>query len=292
MNKLQEPNNLICPGCGLRVSIPSEPRLVKNGFSIIRCGHCSLQFTIKQDEGFIESLYQSLYQKGGDYDLRYNENDARRGPTFESWLDIIERIRPSGKLLDIGAACGEFLRRAAGRERWELYGVEIDPEAARKARIAAKADVRSGRIEEQTFSLHDFDIITAFELIEHLPNLRDTLRRIYDWLKPEGIFCLSTPNLNKLKNRISKEAFQNFYRPPEHLLYFNRRSLKVMLESIGFKPLVIDAGIKSLLHWLNLYSEGKQSSLITKSVETFLGLGQSLGVEGFQIFAVFQKPCL
>jgi spore maturation protein CgeB len=167
--------------------------------------------------------------------------------------------------------------------------VEIDPEAARQAGVASKADVRSGRIEEQTFSPHEFDIITAFELIEHLPDPRNTFRRIYDWLKPEGIFCLSIPNLNKLKNRIVKNTLQDFYRPPEHLLYFNRRSLRVMLQSNGFESLVIDGGIKSPLHGLNLYSGGKQSSLMTKSVETILGLGQWIGIEGFQIFAVFKK---
>jgi SAM-dependent methyltransferase len=289
MNKPEEPDNLRCPGCGLRVLDPTEPYLVKNGFSILRCRQCTLQFTATRDAGIIDTLYSAFYQKGGDYDVRYNEKDPRRGPTFERWLDLIERIKPAGKLLDIGAAYGEFLRRAARRERWNLSGVEIDPEAARQAGIASKADVRSGRIEEQTFNRHFFDIITAFELIEHLPDPRNTIRQIYEWLKPEGIFCLSTPNLNKLKNRISRRERENFYIPPEHLLYFNRCALRIMLESLGFKPLLIDAGMKSLLHQLSLYSDGKQSSVITKSLEACFRSGQWLGIEGFQIFAVFQK---
>jgi SAM-dependent methyltransferase len=289
MNKPGGPANTQCPGCGRAGENPKETVLVKNGFSILRCSNCTLQFAANREVGGLDHLYQAFYQKGGDYDLRYNENDPRRGPTFERWLDILEGLRPAGKLLDIGAAYGEFLRRAARRERWNLYGVEIDPEAARQAGVAAKADVRSGRIEEQIFPPHAFDIITAFELIEHLPDPRNTFRRIYDWLKPDGIFCLSTPNLNKLKNRFSKDTLWDFYRPPEHLLYFNRRSLRVMLESNGFKTLEIDGGMKSPLHGLNLYSGNKQSSLMTKSVEALLGLGQWIGIEGFQIFAVFQK---
>ncbi|MBA4377014.1 MAG: hypothetical protein C0401_12705, partial [Anaerolinea sp.] len=167
-NNPGHPINLHCPGCGLRVINPTEPHLVKHGFSILNCRHCTLQFSANRDAGIIDTLYSAFYQKGGCYDLRYNENDPRRGPTFERWLDIIERIKPTGKLLDIGVAYGEFLRRAARRERWNLSGVEIDPEAARQAGIAAKADVRSGRIEDQTFNRHYFDIVTAFELIEHL----------------------------------------------------------------------------------------------------------------------------
>jgi SAM-dependent methyltransferase len=289
MNRPDDPNNLRCPGCGLRGLNPTETYPVKNGFSIIRCRHCALRFVANREAEIIDNLYQAFHQKGGYYDLRYNENDPRRGPTFERWLDIIERIKPTGNLLDLGAAYGEFLRRAVRRERWNLSGVEIDPEAARQAGIAARADVRSGRIEAQTFNRHYFDIITAFELIEHLPDPRNTIRQIYEWLKPEGIFCLSTPNLNKLKNRISKRGRENFYIPPEHLLYFNRRALRIMLESLGFKPLLIDAGIKSLLHKLSRYSDGKQSSVMTKSVEACLRSGQWLGIEGFQIFAVFQK---
>jgi 2-polyprenyl-3-methyl-5-hydroxy-6-metoxy-1,4-benzoquinol methylase len=289
MNKPDDPNNLQCPGCGLRGLNPTETCLVKNGFSIIRCRHCTLRFIANREAEIIDELYQAFHQKGGCYDLRYNETDLRRGPTFEHWLDIIERIIPAGKLLDIGSAYGEFLRRAARRERWNLSGVEIDPEAARQAGIASKADVRSGRIEEQTFNRHHFDIITAFELVEHLPNPRDTIRQIFEWLKPEGIFCLSTPNMNKLKNRISKRERENFYIPPEHLLFFNRRALRIMLESLGFKRLLIDAGMKSLLHQLSLYSDGNQSSVITKLVEACLRSGQWLGIEGFQIFAVFQK---
>ncbi|MGC1404379.1 MAG: class I SAM-dependent methyltransferase [Thermodesulfobacteriota bacterium] len=289
MNKPDDPNNLRCPGCGVRGLNPTETYLVKYGFSIIRCRHCALRFIANRDAEKIDNLYLAFHQKGGYYDVRYNENDPRRGPTFERWLDIIERIKPTGKLLDIGAAYGEFLRRAARRERWNLSGVEIDPEAARQAGIAAKSNVRSGRIEEQTFNRHYFDIITAFELIEHLPDPRNTIMQIYEWLKPEGIFCVSTPNLNKLKNRISRRGRENFYIPPEHLLYFNRRALRILLESLGFKKLLIDAGIKSLLHKLNLYSDGKQSSVITKSLEACLRSGQWLGIEGFQIFAVFQK---
>ncbi len=288
-NNQGHPNNLRCPGCGLGVINPTEPHLIKHGFSILRCRHCALRFIATSEAEIIDDLYQGFHQKGGSYNLRYNEDDPRRGPTFERWLDIIERIKPTGKLLDIGAAYGEFLRRAARRERWDLSGVEIDPEAARQAGIAAKADVRNGRIEEQTFNRHYFDIITAFELIEHLPDPRNTIIQIYEWLKPEGIFCVSTPNLNKLKNRISRRARKNFYIPPEHLFYFNRRALRIMLESLGFKALLIDAGIKSLLHKLSLYSDGKQSSVITESFEACLRSGQWFGIEGFQLVAVFQK---
>jgi 2-polyprenyl-3-methyl-5-hydroxy-6-metoxy-1,4-benzoquinol methylase len=289
MNKPDDPNDLLCPGCGLKVLNLTDPHLVKHGFPIIRCRHCSLQFVANRNAQIIDNLYQSYYQKGGVYNVRYNENDLQRGPTFERWLDIIERIKPAGELLDVGAAYGEFLQRAAKRGRWNLSGVEIDPKAARQAGLAAKADVRSGPIEEQTFNRYYFDIITAFELIEHLPEPRNTIRQIHEWLKPDGIFCLSTPNLNKLKNRISKVGRDNFYIPPEHLLYFNRRALRIMLETVGYTALLIDAGMKSPLHTLGLYLNGKQSSALTKSLEAYLRAGQWLGIEGFQIFAVFQK---
>jgi SAM-dependent methyltransferase len=290
MNKIDNPIDLLCPGCGVPISNPTNPHLVKNGFPIVRCRHCTLQFLANRNPGLVANLYQTYYQEGGLYNLRYKADDPRRGPMFEHWLDIIERIKPNGKLLDVGSAYGEFLQRAANRRKWDLFGVEIDPEAAKQAGVAAQADVRSGRIEEQTFSREYFDIVTAFELIEHLPDPRETIRRMAEWLKPEGIFCVSTPNLNKLKNRISKRARDSFYIPPEHLLYFNRRALRTMFVTLGFKPLLIDAGSRSLIYKLGLYSHGKQSSATTRRLEAFLRLGQGFGIEGFQIVAVFLKP--
>jgi SAM-dependent methyltransferase len=84
-----------------------------------------------------------------------------------------------GRLLDVGCASGKFLgqMRAMG---WSVAGVELDPEAAQKAKTITP-DVFVGDPVDAPFAPASFDVITAFHVIEHLPFPREALGRMLAW---------------------------------------------------------------------------------------------------------------
>jgi len=300
-----KPGPVHCPACGeidpvvhrrdaegrnsVEVDRAHSVCMIKNGYEIHRCPKCGLLFVPYNEKEKLEQLYHQYYRTGGRYSEMYIRDDPRRTLVFERWLNIIQRRKPGGRLLDTGASLGEFLNLAEKRGVWELFGVEIDPAAARQARKNSGADIRTGTIERQDFPENYFDVITAWEIVEHLPDVLGCLRKLRSWLKPDGLLCLSTPNLNKLKNRLSRKYRGEFFIPPEHLLYFNRRSLRNMMSRAGYEAVLLDAGIKSPLHKLGLYRQKQAFKWIASTLEWIMGMGQSVGIEGFQTFAMFRK---
>jgi SAM-dependent methyltransferase len=168
--------------------------------------------------------------------------------------------------------------------------VEISEQATLQARELTGADIRAGKIEELEFPGEYFDVITAWEVIEHIPDVNATLSKIHAWLKPGGLFCMSTPNTNKLKNRISGASRREFFRPPEHLLYFNRRSLRTILQRAGFEVLFVDAGMKSPMYWLGFFKRNNAGSAMARPFERFFDLFQNIGLQGYQLLAFCRKP--
>jgi len=276
-----------------RKSKPAKPELsihlVKDECEIYRCSKCGLLFVPYVESEKLERLYQQFYKKNGYYDEMYLKDSLRRTLTFKRWSNIIHRYKSGGRLLDVGTSFGEFLRIAGKWDGWELFGVEIDPNTAHKARKNSGANISVGRIENQNFPENYFDVITAWEVIEHISDVSVCLRRLRSWLKPDGILCLSTPNLNKLKNRLFRKYREDFFKPPEHLLYLNRRSLRIMMSKAGYEVLMLDAGIKSPLYVFGLYNPDIRLGWVVSALEWIIGLGQFVGIEGFQIFAILKK---
>lgn len=274
-----------CPVCGE----PAVGRWLRvNVWDVLRCRRCTVAFVPPPPDSSVAEFYRRQYASG-EYGVRYAAYDPRRRASFQRWLDILAHLKPSGSLLDVGAATGEFLSLAAARGGWVLSGVEINPQAAALACLASGADVRAGDVTSVDYPDRSFDVITAWELLEHLPDPAGAVGRFHRWLKPDGVLAVSTPNLNKLKNRLSGRHLRAFFIPPEHLFYFNRRALVRLMRRSCFVPLVVDAGVKSPLHRLGLYNPGGGRSVPAAVMEAALNAGRFFGVEGFQIFAVFGK---
>lgn len=97
-----------------------------------------------------------------------------------------------GRLLDVGCATGRFLQRmkAIG---WRVSGIELDPEAAATAKTVTP-DIVIGDPSTVTLPAHGFDLITAFHVIEHLPDPLGALRNMLGWLAPGGLMIVEVPN--------------------------------------------------------------------------------------------------
>ena len=146
---------------------------------------------------------------------------------------LVTRHKRAGRLLDVGCAAGVFLRGMQGQGAWELYGVDISEYAARIAQAQHQLNVHIGTLEEAAFPDAFFDVVTLWDVLEHLHRPAVTLREIHRLLKPEGLVIIRVPN----GESIDAKVFQRYWAgldAPRHLYVFSPQTLRELLEKNGF----------------------------------------------------------
>ncbi len=197
----------------------------------------------------------------------------------------IASLIPDGPnvILDVGCAAGTFGRKL---KKWnkahELVGIEIFKEAADEASKCYDkvycADVENSQLEYSEY----FDFVICSDILEHLKNHYEILRKIHGWLKKDGFVLFSIPNIRYwrvIRNLVILgrwEYAEAGILDKTHLRFFTRRSfLKVLRESgflIQHYEMIVD-GLKQKLFdrvTCHLFEEfmGAQIIFVAKKGET------------------------
>jgi len=194
---------------------------------IVRCRSCSLVYmNPRPHHQSVQDNYAAVA------DVRYLEEEQGRVETFSESLDQIRRFMPSGRLLDVGCHVGTFLSvaEAAG---FDVSGVEPSRWAADIARTRIAGSVHTGAIEDAPMPDGGYDVITLWDVIEHLPDPALDVRAIHGALRPGGIFAVSTMDVDSLFARALGRRWPWYMQM--HLVYFSRRTLCEMLRREGFE---------------------------------------------------------
>ena len=150
-----------------------------------------------------------------------------------------------GTLLDIGAGTGNFCETSK-QNSWDVYGVEPN-EKARE--IAAKKNIFLHQSIED-FKGQQFDVITLWHVLEHLPDLENTITAIQKLLKPNGVLIVAVPNYNSFDAKHYKR-FWAAYDVPRHLWHFSQKSMSKLfsknMKLLKTKPMIFDSFYVSLL---------------------------------------------
>jgi 2-polyprenyl-3-methyl-5-hydroxy-6-metoxy-1,4-benzoquinol methylase len=174
-------------------------------------------------------MHRSFEDK--EYFIWLSEN---RSITKHFFNDVPHKLANGLKLLDVGCGTGGFLLQAK-KIGYDVTGVDFDPEQIKVAQSFGLADTFQGDVVE-FLNKHpgEFDVITGFEIIEHLDNPREFLEAIYKALKPGGVLCLSTPNNRRIG---PKNEFWDF--PYHHLSRWTKRSLENVITLENFKHIKV-----------------------------------------------------
>jgi SAM-dependent methyltransferase len=239
-----------CPGCGS----PSSERLAEEfGLGIQRCRACTLIYVsprLREHQGHYHGDRDSIVAKYGRV-LR-GEAGHTRDSNYREELAHLRRMKPTGKLLDVGTHCGFFLRMARGMG-WELSGVEPSP-AAELGREFFGLNIHQGHLEALSFPSASFDVITVIDVVEHIGDPLGLLREINRLLKPDGLVFVKTPNAHYnlfkhyLLRRLLKLDRLEIFDAKEHVVHYTRDTLRAVLRQAGlqvvhdFVPLPVQDG--------------------------------------------------
>jgi 2-polyprenyl-3-methyl-5-hydroxy-6-metoxy-1,4-benzoquinol methylase len=210
---------------------------------------CSLLFVNPQAPASeTDKIYEKLYFDKRD--VATDSVDPAKVKEFrmlsgqQRLRDIAKTKTPPGRLLDVGCAEGFFLE-AAKAGGWECYGVELSSFAAEVASKAGVGEVFCGTLRDAKYPDDHFDVVTMFDVIEHLHDPRAELEEVRRILKPGGLYYLLTPDAKSPAARLmGKRWFE--IKPPEHLFYFSTANMNDMLRAAGFEKVTSHAGGKVL----------------------------------------------
>ena len=194
-------------------------------FYLVKCSDCNFVFT-KQMPSTQE--FERTYRKYG--------RNAYQSPItikrFNELLDEFEKYRKTNKLLDVGCGEGDFLD-VAKKRGWDVYGTEYGENAFNKC-VDKGIKMYNGVLDPNKFEKESFDVVTSFEVLEHINNPKEEINNISKLIRKGGLFYCTTPNFNALGRLYLKNKY-NIFIYPEHLCYYTPNTLTKLVTQFNFK---------------------------------------------------------
>jgi len=203
-------------------------------FNFFDCQQCSLRFV--SPRYLATDIYDNDYFQGASHGFgftNYEEDKIASEEYLKKYLKWIQvnTLPSSNKLLDVGAANGYFVN-LANKSNFDASGLEISNSAVDWAK-KLKRPVIQGTLETLENGV-EYDVITALDVLEHVPEPLNFLKIARSKISKDGIILINVPYVGSLFSKISGKNW-HAYLPPEHWMYFNKKSLRIMLKMAGFE---------------------------------------------------------
>lgn len=236
---------------------------------LVKCSACGFVFAQK-----IPTEQELIAYYDG-----YGRNDYLSPITIKRYnelLDQMEPFRKTNKLLDVGCGIGYFLEVAKERG-WEVYGTEYTDRAIEICE-GKGIIMQQGKLDPSKFEAESFDIITSFEVLEHINNPIEETNNFYQLLRKGGLVYLTTPNFNSLLRYRLKERY-DVITYPEHLSYYTPKTLNKLFKRCGFKKKAIQTTGISLTRLKT--SQGKTSQAFISETSDDENLRKQIEEKGY-----------
>jgi SAM-dependent methyltransferase len=237
-----------CPGCG---SSLLQFEFEQHNFKYVSCVECATLFVNPRPP---QNKLNDFYVNSPSADFWINEffkpvAEPRREKIFKPRADYVNNTfleKPLSFIGDIGAGFGIFLEELRKiRQKARLIAIEPSLKQAEICRSKG-LEICNCTLEEIEGFDEKFDLLTAFELFEHLFDPENFLRQVRRLLNPKAYFLFTTLNIYGFDIQLLWERSKSM-QPPHHLNFFNPTSISLLLERCGFE--VIEISTPGRLDW-------------------------------------------
>jgi 2-polyprenyl-3-methyl-5-hydroxy-6-metoxy-1,4-benzoquinol methylase len=248
-----------CNNCnGTKVKTVKKLIYKSTRLNLVQCRDCALVFLSPR---FSDEFYKKIYHynclKNAQY---YEKTFLEDKECFLKRLNFAMKYKDNiENVLDIGCATGSFLKVCQEINIKKIHGVELNEESRK---ISEK---KGFKIFADISDTEDkYDLINLGDVIEHFLNPQEELRKIGHFLRNTGVIMITTPDYSKIINK-----YVNI-KPEEHLFYYNKKTIKDLLQRLGYNILFI--GNVSRFHIIEhyFYSSTFKIPLIQKTIKTIL----------------------
>ncbi len=227
--------------------------------NIVKCRNCGLVYQVPRDND-VARIYRRVNE-----DIFYTASKADRAATCERDVFKMEKVTGvSGgrKLIDIGCSYGLFLDAAKSRG-WDVYGVELS-DYQRGEAIKNHPNVCGQELKDCGYPDNYFDVLTMFDVVEHLTSPSVFIKDAYRVVKPGGYFVACTPNIASIQTKLTGKYRLKFARM--HFYYFTPKTLGAMCELDGFKVVKVEHH-KRIIRPINAIAWMKKHPRVYKMME-------------------------
>lgn len=219
-----------CPCCGSD-KVEYYIKDIERGYNLIKCTSCEVVYA----DPFKEPTSE-FYTNAVDAASTNRHSKIKPFPSYHPANNCPQLKNGQGKtLLDIGCGNGAFISFAE-RNGFKCYGLDIDQNSikAAKSRNLQQSVFEHGFVNNLGQLQHfpqKYDVITMFEVFEHLDNPRETIARIRSLLNDGGYFIGSLPNIERFA---MWQYNMDYERPPYHMTYWTVSSWKNFIGNHNF----------------------------------------------------------
>lgn len=230
-----------CPRCGGATFVPwaivRDHSITNEDFHVVDCAACGFRCTnprptqnesgrYYQSDAYIShsntasGFQDKLYQLARSWGLRRKYR-------------IIHSLQPHGKVLDVGCGTGEFLAHLMSRG-YLVQGVE--PNLKAREQVIANHGISALPALELVAAQEQFQVVTLWHVLEHLPDLRNTFKRLFALLADRGLLVIAVPDRGSWDAE-HYGADWAAWDVPRHFSHFRQEDVRVLLQEHGFELL-------------------------------------------------------
>jgi len=251
---------------------------------LYRCSNCGQLVSSCTQERYDQTMQDFNSDKGtmpaGKSAARHSQ---RIGAILRQAMRTIQGDAMDISLLDIGCSSGSVLQIAQDMGIADVRGVEPAPKAAATAQKLG-FDVFSGYLHDAAYPYNSFDIITMFEVIEHLPETASVAHEVHRILRPGGLWLIGTANAESWTAKHLREQWEYFSIAQNggHISFFNPKSVKELARRNDFEVAYIHT--KRVLH-----VPPQQRTLLGKIKDEVMALPARITGNGHDMLVALRK---
>lgn len=227
-----------CCACGNNDGSKFNLKYQKANFAVVTCDVCSLHFI------------PPYYRKQISYTQYKNEQVTRAVRAGNNWVKVqrhklrfrfIRRFIKGGKLFDLGAGWGHFM--LAGKELgYDVYGVEISEQPYLYCVNDLKLPVDHIDFFEMDETRQQFDLITMWDVLEHIDQANEFLAKCAALTRPGGYLFLQVPQIDSYFARRHKDSWKMM--GIDHVNYFGKETITRILKNNGYEVQAIKSSFE------------------------------------------------